>query len=214
MRYGRSHGKVNYGTIAVALTGSSGIRYGLRFVEAVLRYSMVGEGVFVVVSRAAKDVALYEENIDLNKFLEELKQSYGGSDAENGGLFLRVYSEDDFNSPLASSSSAPDAMVVVPSSVKTMAQIAVGLASNVIVRGALAMLRLRRPLVLVPRETPLGVTELELMLSLARRGVFIVPAMPGFYHHPKSIDDLVDFVVGKILDVLGIEHNLYRRWGG
>jgi 4-hydroxy-3-polyprenylbenzoate decarboxylase len=124
-----------------------------------------------------------------------------------------VYMEDDYTSPLASSSNQPDAMAIVPASTKTVALIAHGLASNLVARAALSILRLGRRLVVAPRETPLGIAELENLLKLARMGAVIVPLCPGYYHKPRSIGDLLDFMAGKVLDAMGCPHGLYKRWG-
>ena len=126
---------------------------------------------------------------------------------------LGYYGGDDFFAPVASGSSAPDAMVVCPCSMGSLGRIAAGLSSSLLERVADVMLKEGRPLLLVPRETPLSAIHLENMLKLARLGVRIVPPMPAFYHHPQSLDDLVDFVVGKVLDQLGVEHRLFKRWG-
>ncbi len=120
---------------------------------------------------------------------------------------------DDLFCGAASGSSAPDALVVCPCSMGTLARIACGISGNLIERSADVMLKERRPLLLVPRETPLSDIHLENMLKLSRAGARIIPAMPAFYGRPESVLDLVDFVVGKILDQLGIENDLYKRWG-
>ena len=187
---------VGPGRVLVAVTGASGVVYGVRLVEVLLD---LGVRVDAVVTEAARRVSQLEEGYDVRERLAEMG--------------VRVYGERDIDAPYASSSSAPDAMVVAPCSTRTLAAIACGLADNLVTRAALAVLRLRRPLVLVVRETPLGVTELENMLRAARAGAVILPASPAFYHRPKTVKDMVDFVVGKVLDVLGIEHRLYRRWG-
>lgn len=183
--------------VLVAVTGASGIVYGVRLVQVLLEK---GVEVDAVVTEAARRVSLAEEGYDV----AERIRSMG----------VRVYGERDLDAPYASSSRAPDAMVVAPCSTRTLAAIAMGLADNLVTRAALAVLRLRRPLVLVVRETPLGLAELENMVRAARAGAVILPASPAFYHRPRTVMDMVDFVVGKVLDVLGIEHSLYRRWGG
>ena len=129
------------------------------------------------------------------------------------GARLNFYAEDELCSPIASGSSAPDAMIVAPCSMGTLSRISNGNSGNLLERSADVMLKEGRPLVLVPRETPLNAIHLEHMLALARLGVRIVPAMPAFYQHPESLDDLVNFVVGKVLDSIGVEHSLFRRWG-
>lgn len=152
----------------------------------------------MIATRAAQRVALHEEGVDLGEALKSLG--------------ARLYWEDEIDAPYASSSRAVDAMVVAPCSTRTLAAIAAGLSDNLVTRAALAHLRLGRRLILVIRETPLGVAELRNMLRVAEYGATVLPAAPGFYHHPRSVDDMVDFIVGKILDVLGIEHGLYSRW--
>lgn len=125
----------------------------------------------------------------------------------------RRYDPSDFAAPVASSSRAPDAMVVCPCTMRTVAAIAHGFGDNLITHCAENVMRLKRPLVLVPRETPLSVQALANMHSLATAGVFIVPPMVTYYFGPRTLDDLNDFCVGKVLDCLRLEHHLYRRWG-
>ncbi len=182
--------------LIVAITGASGIVYGKRLLE------MLGEKeveTHLVVTRAAEKVAKHELGVtreDLEKLVDH------------------VYDEDYVFAPIVSGSFKTDGMVIIPCSMKTLAGIAHGYAQNIVLRAADVMLKEKRRLILVPRETPLGIIHLQNMLELARNGVSIIPAMPAFYHHPESIEDLVDFVVGKVLDCLGIEHQLFRRWLG
>ncbi len=130
-----------------------------------------------------------------------------------GSRKLEHYGETDMFAPIASGSSAPDAMVVVPCSMGTTGRLAAGLSSNLVERAADVILKERRELLLVPRETPFNTIHLENLLLLARAGARIIPAMPAFYHRPKSVEDLVDYMVGKILDSLKIPHKLFQRWG-
>jgi len=182
-------------SVLIALTGASGVIYAERLIQ-VLAEKKTPRIAGLVYSASALKV--YE--LELGKELHVPSE-------------VKVYSENDFTSPFASSSSLPECMVIVPASMNTIAKIAAGLQDNLITRAASAMLRTRRRLVVVPRETPLGVVELENMLKLARMGAVILPACPGFYHMPKKLGDLVDFMVGKILDSLGVENDLYKRWG-
>ena len=183
--------------VALALTGASGIIYGVRLAEALEQHVNT---LYLIYTRGALEVARYE----LGVLEEDLRKMLG-----KHGV---VYREDDYSSPLASSSNAPEAMVIAPCSMKTLASIAYGFQNNLVVRSSLNVLRLGRRLILVPRETPLGVVELEAMLRVAKAGAIVLPASPAFYHKPSRITDLVDFIVGKVLDVLGIEHKLYVRW--
>jgi 4-hydroxy-3-polyprenylbenzoate decarboxylase len=130
------------------------------------------------------------------------------------GLACRCHDSFDFTSALASGGYRSLGMVVIPCSMKTLAGIASGFADNLLLRAADCTLKERRPLVLVPRETPLNTIQLRNMYTLSRAGVTILPAAPGFYHRPEKIGDLVDHIVGKALDIFGVEHDLYRRWNG
>ena len=127
---------------------------------------------------------------------------------------IAYFDEDNMYAPIASGSVKVDAMVVVPCSMKALASIAHGFASNLIERAADVMLKEKRKLILVPRETPLSAIHLRNMLTLAEAGCHIIPAMPAFYHHPKKISDMVDFVTGRVLDSMGVENDLSPRWGG
>ncbi len=178
--------------VLVAITGASGIAYALRFIKALEELGVSHE---CIISDAAKKI---------------LRHEAGDTELE----LERCYSEHDIEAPFSSGSHRIDAMVVIPCSMKTLAAIANGYASNLITRSADVMLKERRTLVLVPRETPLNALHLENMLKLAKLGAVILPAMPAFYHRPESIDDLLGFIAGKVLDTLGIEHSLYSRWGG
>ncbi|GAB6148519.1 UbiX family flavin prenyltransferase [Stetteria hydrogenophila] len=185
-------------SVSLAVTGASGVVVALRVAEAVKECAELRG---IILTRAAVEVARHELGLSGEDLAAALARH------------APVYMEDDYSSPLASSSNQPDAMAVVPASTKTIALIAHGIASNLVARAALAILRLGRRLVVAPRETPLGVAELENLLRLARMGAVVVPLCPGFYHKPKSVEDLVDFMAGKVLDALGCPHRLYRRWG-
>lgn len=182
--------------LIVAITGASGVIYGKRLLE-VLR----GRGIetHLVVSKAAERVIEHE----LETTREDLEK-----------LADHAYDVDDLTAPLVSGSFKTDGMIITPCSMKTLAGIAHGYSDNLLLRAADVTLKERRRLVLVPRETPLSVVHLQNMLDLARHGVMMVPAMPAFYHKPKNIDGLVDYIVGKVLDCLGIDHELFERWSG
>lgn len=193
--------------LAVAITGASGAVYGLRVAHELLR---AGTRVSMLITAAGFEVIREELGLEFDGagVVEELRAYFN---CESGELYY--YEEHDLLAPIASGSSAPDAMVVVPCSMGTVSRISNGHSGNLLERAADVMLKEARTLVLVPRETPLNAIHLENMLKLARLGVRIVPPMPAFYHNPQSMDDLVDFVVGKILDSVGIPNTLFGRWG-
>jgi flavin prenyltransferase len=195
--------------IALALTGASGMPYGLRLLERLLAS---GHTVWLVASQAAHVVLASECDITLpaqpRAARAFLAARYGARDGQ-----LEVFGRDDWMAPLASGSGTADAMVVCPCTMGTLGAIAAGLADNLIERAADVMLKERRTLILVPRETPLSVIHLENMLRVARAGATIVPPSPGFYTRPKDIADIVDFVVARVLDQLQIPNALSPRWG-
>lgn len=196
-------------TITLAFTGASGMPYGLRLLECVLA---AGCRVHLLYSPAAQIVAKQECDLVFPTQPREAQRFFGARfRAAEGQLF--VYAREDWMSPVASGSNPADAMVVCPCSMGTLAAIAAGLADNLIERAADVMLKERRTLVLVPRETPLSVIHLENMTRLARAGAVILPPAPGFYTHPQTVADLVDFVVARVLDQLQVPHALVPRWG-
>ena len=197
-------------TICLALTGASGMPYGLRLLECLLG---AGCSVQVLHSQAAQVVARQEMDLELPTRPAEAKAAlltrYPAVDPEK----LAVFGREEWFAPVASGSNPPDAMVVCPCSMGTLAAIAHGLADNLIERAADVVLKEGRKLILVPRETPLSAIHLENMLRLARAGAVILPPSPGFYHHPQTVADVVDFVVARVLDQLAVPHALMRRWG-
>jgi len=193
----------------VAMTGASGAAYGVRVVQSLVQ---AGRDVALVISEAARLVIHEELQIHPASFTrpEALEAVFGSSIRGH----LEVYSPRDFTAPIASGSYPTEAMVIVPCSMGTLGALASGLSQNLIHRAADCVLKESRRLVIVPRETPLHAGHLENMLKLARLGARIVPAMPGFYSGVKTVDELVDFMAGKILDQLDIAHTLYPRWTG
>ena len=196
-------------TVCLALTGASGMPYGLRLLECLLA---AGCRVQLLYSQVASIVARQEMDEDLPARASEaqalLRERYAALPGQ-----LDVYGREEWFAPVASGSNPPDAMVVCPCTMGTLAAIAQGLANNLIERAADVALKEGRLLVLVPRETPFSTLHLENMLRLARAGAVILPPNPGFYHHPQSVGDLVDFVVARILDRIGVPHALMARWG-
>ncbi len=196
-------------TITLALSGASGMAYGLRLLECLLAADL---RVYLLVSQAAHIVAKQELGVALPARPADLQQQLGESLHARDGQ-LQVFGREDWNAPVASGSNPADAMVVCPCSMGTLAAIAHGLSDNLIERAADVMLKEQRKLILVPREAPFSTLHLENMLTLSKMNAVILPANPGFYHRPHSVEDIVDFIVARILDQLGIQHALMARWG-
>jgi flavin prenyltransferase len=216
--------------LVVAITGASGAAYAARLLQVLVNS---GRRVHVTVSNSAVEVISHELGIqiDLHNFDPQrllVSDSVLSGDShllpESGAAISSIYDEtppgqltyhhyQDFKAGIASGSFLTGGMVICPCSMGTLASIANGLSTNLIQRAADVHLKERRKLILVPRETPLGSMQLENMKRLADAGAIILPAMPGFYHGPTTIQDLVDFVVGRVCDQLGVPHRLFRRWG-
>ena len=183
--------------LIVAISGSSGVIYGKRMLEVCKELNIETD---LIISRVAEKIL----EIELGKSVgEEIRR-----------LATRTYSPEDLTAPLTSGSYRTDGMVIVPCSMKMLGMLASGVTGDLISRAADVTLKQNRPLVVVPRETPLDLIHLENMVKLKLAGAIILPAMPAFYGRPEKVSDLVDFVVGRILDLLGIEHKLYERWRG
>ncbi|MGM8228432.1 flavin prenyltransferase UbiX [Cellvibrio sp. ARAG 10.3] len=196
-------------TITLAMTGASGAQYGLRLLQCLLAADCK---VYLLLSSAAEVVIRTETDLDLPETLEEqqamLSKLFGADEDQ-----LQIFTKDDWFSPVASGSSSPTSMVICPASGGCLSAIAHGASNNLIERAADVALKERRQLILVPRETPYSAIHLENMLKLTQLGAVILPASPGFYMQPQSITELIDFIVARILDQLGIEQDLMPRWG-
>ena len=196
-------------TVALGITGASGAQYAFRLLQTLLAadyrvYLMISKAAQVVIGMET-DFSLPGRTADIQKYLSQKYQATHGQ--------LQLYGEDEWTSPVASGSNDVTAMVVCPCSMGALSAIAQGASNNLLERAADVMLKERKQLLLVPRESPYSDIHLENMLKLSRMGAVIVDANPGFYNMPKSVDDLVDFVVAKILDQLGVEHQLQPKWG-
>lgn len=187
----------------VAVTGASGVIYGVRLTGELLDR---GHEVHLIVSQPGCLVLKHEMGWDIGEHPEDSLRRY----FPQPGLYL--YNNADIAARLASGSFITEGMVIVPCTMSTLAAVANGLSNNLIERAADVMLKERRPLTIVPRETPLSVVHLRNMLHLAEMGAAIVPAMPGFYHQPGSIDEMVSFMTGKILDMMRITNNSFQRY--
>lgn len=192
----------------VALTGASGAVYGIRFVRAMIE---LGRPMALTISDAARIVMREELGIEIEDLKNpDLTILFG----PNAGDFISYYHYQDLTAPIASGSYPTRGMVLIPSSTTAFSRIANGISETLVERAAECTMKEGRRLVIVPRETPMSALHLEHLLKLARAGVRIVPAIPAFYSGVKTIQELVDFVVGKVLDQLELEHALYRRWTG
>ncbi|GAA5819330.1 MAG: UbiX family flavin prenyltransferase [Methanobrevibacter sp. CfCl-M3] len=181
--------------IIIAITGASGVSYGVRLLE-VLKEMNIKTG--LLISKSAEIIIKYESDREL----EDIKK-----------LSDRYYESDDLTSSINSGSFKFDSLIIVPCSMKTLSAIANGYGNNAITRAADVTLKEKRTLVIVPRETPLRTVHIQNMLKISEEGGIILPAMPGFYNNPKDIEDIINFIVGKILNILKIENNLLKTWG-
>lgn len=181
--------------LVVGITGSSGVIYGIKLLEALLKIKI--ETHLIISKWGQRNV-----QIETDKSVEFVKS-----------LASRYYNNDDMAAPISSGSFKTDGMAIVPCSMKTLSSIANGYDDNLISRAAGVCIKESRRLVIVPRETPLSKIHLQNMIMLSDIGVIVLPAMPGFYQRPKSMNDLITHIAGKIMDQFGIEHNIYRRWG-
>lgn len=189
----------------VALTGASGVIYGLKLIAQLMQRD---HEVHLVVSEPAALVLAQEMDWPNEKTLEIILREY----LPTGKLYF--YKNSDIGARIASGSFITEAMLIIPCTMSTLASVANGMSNNLIERAADVMLKENRPLILVPRETPLSSVHLRNMLRLADMGVSIVPAMPAFYHRPDSVDEMVLFMVGKVLDIMKIPHDIFRRYEG
>lgn len=181
--------------IVIGISGASGVQYGIRLLDALKQ--MEGYETHLVLSDSAKK-------------LIEIETEFSSREIEQ--LADHVYSDDDFTAPIASGSHRTKGMIVAPCSTKTLASVAIGMSDTLISRAADVCLKEKRPLILIVRETPLNLIHIENMERAIKAGASILPACPAFYPRPKSLDDVIDFMAGRALDLMGIEHNLYKRW--
>ena len=201
---------MNDNTISLAITGASGAQYGLRLLECLLAS---GQRVYLMVSKAAQVVLATETDLEVPGAPQEMQAFFTARFKAEPGQ-LQVFGREQWMAPVASGSNAPRAMVVCPCSTGSLAAIATGASNNLIERAADVMLKERRQLMLLPREMTLSAIHLEHMHKLALMGATTMPASPGFYHRPQSVEQMVDFVVARILDHLEIPHDLLEPWGG
>lgn len=199
------------GSFIVAITGASGAPYGVRLLKALAE---LGWDVDLTITGPGFLVLQDELGWQLDEESPQIEDAIKAYLEWPFDRQLHYYHWQEISSRLASGSYRSQGMIIIPCTMSTLSGIATGRSSNLVERAADVMLKEGRPLVIVPRETPLNQIHLENMLKLAQIGVRIVPAMPAFYQRPQTIDDLVNFVVGRVLDTLGIEHQLYRRWSG
>ena len=195
--------------VAVAFTGASGAAYGLRLLECLLQ---AGKPVYLLYSQAAQIVFKMECDLELPSSPGEAEKALTEKYSAAPGQ-LSVFGRQQWMAPVASGSNPPEAMVVCPCTTGTLASMAAGLSQDLIDRAADVVLKEKKKLILVVRETPFSVIHLENMLKLANAGAVIMPANPGFYENPDSLQDVIDFMVSRVLDHLDVPHQLMKRWG-
>jgi len=185
----------------VGITGASGSIYGIRLIEELLK---AGNEVHIIITDSGKKVMKYETDYDTDSLLNRFKDSSSN---------IKVYDVENLFAPTASGSFKTDGMIIMPCSMSTLGEISNGVSKNLLGRSSDVCLKEKRKLIIVPRETPFNTIHLKNMINLSEAGAIILPAMPGFYHIPKSLEDIINFVVGKVLDALDIENNLFQKWG-
>ncbi len=195
--------------IALALTGASGMQYAMRLLGCLLQ---ANHRVYLLASKPARIVLKMDMDISLPTRTEDAEVFLSKQFNADAGQ-LRVFGQDEWTAPVASGSSAPDALVVCPCTTGTLSAIACGNCNSLLERAADVVLKEKKQLILMPREMPFSEIHLENMLKLARMGAIIMPPNPGFYNKPETLDDIIDFVVARILDHLGIEQTLAPEWG-
>ncbi|NTW60164.1 MAG: UbiX family flavin prenyltransferase [Nitrospirae bacterium] len=193
----------------IAITGASGAPYGIRVLESLIKG---GHHVYLAITGDGLHILNDETGLMLKGSEAEIQFTLEKHLAAKEGQ-LRYFSEDNMYAPIASGSAKVDGMVVIPCSMKALSSIANGFASNLIERAADVTIKEKRKLIIVPRETPLSTIHLRNLLALSETGCHIIPAMPAFYHHPKKLQDMIDFLAGRVLDALGVENDLSPRWG-
>jgi 4-hydroxy-3-polyprenylbenzoate decarboxylase len=197
-------------TYTIAISGASGAPYALRLLQALTK---AGHAVYCSISGDGLSIMHDETGLLLKGSENDIQNALQNHLGANEGQ-IAYFDEENMYAPIASGSVKVDAMVIIPCSMKTLASVANGFASNLIERAADVTLKEKRKLIIVPRETPLSSIHLRNMLTLSETGCHIIPAMPAFYHQPKRISDMVDFVVARVLDSMGVENDLSPRWGG
>jgi 4-hydroxy-3-polyprenylbenzoate decarboxylase len=196
-------------TYTVAISGASGAPYALRVLETLVKG---GHQIYLVISGDGLSILSDETELKLRGSENDIQVAVDSHFKTKEGQ-ITYYDEDYMYAIIASGSVKVDAMAIIPCSMKTLAGIASGHASNLIERAADVMIKERRRLIIVPRETPISAIHLRNMLTLAELGCHLIPAMPAFYHHPKRVADMVDFIAGRVLDAMGVENDLAPRWG-
>ena len=206
--------KADDNRITVAITGASGAPYAIRLIECLIRQK---QQIYLLVSSAARVVMATEHQVNLSAAPEKMQQQWVVLLAKRGVEVapkqLQVFGKEEWFSPVASGSAAPKRMIICPCSTSTLSSVALGSSNTLIERAADVVLKEQGQLIVVLRETPLSAIHLRHMLQLSELGVTVMPAAPGFYHQPQSIDDLIDFMVARMLDHLGLEQSLMQRWG-
>lgn len=196
LRYIRGQAHLSIKKLVIGITGTTGVIYGVKMVEYLHDYHDDIE-TFLVISEVAKKLLTIETSTTSEALSKKATWSF---------------KPEDLAAPIASGSFLTDGMIIIPCSMKTLAAIASGYSDNLIARAADVILKERRKLIVVPRETPLSTIHLRNMLTLSKAGAIILPPVPAFYYEPKTIDEVINYTVGKVLDVLGIDHKLFERW--